>query len=233
MKTANSMTERQSRILKQIIESYAVNAEPVASGLLAKGSKVSSATIRNEMAVLEEEGYIEQPHTSAGRIPTIKGYQYYLQEYVKEKQPTEAQKRRLESASKSDRRVKELAKELSELTHQTVLVAFAKNDFYYTGISQLFAQPEFHQPDAVIDVSVVLDALDDALAQIYRQAGDGISILIGRDNPFSERCSLLIKRGWSADSQEGLIAILGPVRMHYDHNIGLLNYSSRLLSKIK
>ena len=68
------MTERQKKILAAIIEQYAEVAYPVGSSLLAKVFNVSSATIRSEMVELEKLGFINQPHTSAGRVPTDKGY---------------------------------------------------------------------------------------------------------------------------------------------------------------
>ena len=72
------MTDRQKAILAAIIEQYAEIAAPVGSVTLAKLFGVSSATIRSEMAKLEEMGFIEAPHTSAGRIPTDKGYRFYV-----------------------------------------------------------------------------------------------------------------------------------------------------------
>src|SRR5579871_674441 len=72
------MTERQQHILSAIVEQYAEVASPVGSTLLAKLFNVSSATIRAEMAELERLGFITQPHTSAGRIPTDKGYRFYV-----------------------------------------------------------------------------------------------------------------------------------------------------------
>ena len=72
------MTERQQSILSAIVEQYAEVASPVGSSLLAKVFNVSSATIRAEMAELERHGFITQPHTSAGRIPTDKGYRFYV-----------------------------------------------------------------------------------------------------------------------------------------------------------
>src|SRR5476651_338457 len=72
------MTPRQARILQAIVEQYAEVASPVGSSLLAKAFDVSSATIRAEMAELERLGFIHQPHTSAGRIPTDKGYRFYV-----------------------------------------------------------------------------------------------------------------------------------------------------------
>jgi len=74
------LDERKERILRQIVEAYVHGGEPVGSKAVADGSElgISSATIRNEMGVLEREGYISHPHTSAGRIPTDKGYRYYV-----------------------------------------------------------------------------------------------------------------------------------------------------------
>src|SRR3982750_1047116 len=72
------MTDRQIAILTAIIEQYAEIAAPVGSVTLAKLFNVSSATIRSEMAKLEEFGFIMQPHTSAGRIPTDQGYRFYV-----------------------------------------------------------------------------------------------------------------------------------------------------------
>ena len=72
------MTERQRLILAAIIEQHAEIAAPVGSVMLAKLFGVSSATIRSEMAKLEEMGFIVQPHTSAGRIPTDAGYRFYV-----------------------------------------------------------------------------------------------------------------------------------------------------------
>src|SRR5271170_6273859 len=72
------MTERQQKVLSAIVEQYAEVASPVGSNLMAKLFNVSSATIRAEMAELERLGYIMQPHTSAGRVPTDRGYRFYV-----------------------------------------------------------------------------------------------------------------------------------------------------------
>ena len=78
------LTERKKRILRAIIESYIATAEPVGSKAVAQlaGLDVSSATIRNEMSDLTDMGYLEQPHTSAGRIPSPAGYRLYVTELM-------------------------------------------------------------------------------------------------------------------------------------------------------
>ncbi|MBQ3469003.1 MAG: HTH domain-containing protein, partial [Bacilli bacterium] len=72
------LTSRQSKILKLIVEQYVKLAKPVSSNLICKTLKCSSATVRNEMATLEELGLLEKTHTSSGRIPSEKGYRYYV-----------------------------------------------------------------------------------------------------------------------------------------------------------
>src|SRR5579872_3108173 len=93
------MTDRQQKILNAIVEQYAEVASPVGSTLLAKLFNVSSGTIRAEMAELERLGYISQPHTSAGRVPTDKGYRVYVNNLSSsENAPDNATERRAEKA---------------------------------------------------------------------------------------------------------------------------------------
>jgi heat-inducible transcriptional repressor len=75
-----TLDERKANVLRAVVEEYIETAQPVGSGLVARapGVNVSSATVRNDMAVLEQEGYLIQPHTSAGRIPTEKGYRFFV-----------------------------------------------------------------------------------------------------------------------------------------------------------
>jgi len=81
------MNPRQEKILSAVIEEYTQTAIPVGSSILAQKYKfkVSPATIRNDMTALEEDGYLYQPHISAGRIPTDKGYRYFVEEVMKDK----------------------------------------------------------------------------------------------------------------------------------------------------
>lgn len=86
------LTERRARILSYIVDEYVSSAQPVASEMVARNSglAVSPATVRNEMMRLEEEGYILQPHPSAGRLPSDKGYRYYVEALMVEEEPPAA-----------------------------------------------------------------------------------------------------------------------------------------------
>lgn len=119
------LSERKRKILKAIIENYIETAEPVGSKLLAAEAKgsVSSATIRNEMSELEEMGYIEKPHTSAGRVPSPLGYRLYVDELMNRCRTTaqeiEQMRRALESKIQElDDTMEEASAILSELTGQ-------------------------------------------------------------------------------------------------------------------
>lgn len=74
----DKLTERQQKILELIVKEYVNNSKPVSSKILARKLGLSSATLRNEMMELEENGYLQKPHTSAGRIPTEKGYRLFI-----------------------------------------------------------------------------------------------------------------------------------------------------------
>ena len=85
------MDERQKNILKEIVESYIKNVKPVGSKSLCNKFRCSSATIRNEMAHLEDLGYIEKNHISSGRVPSEMGYRYYVENIMEEKQQEQTQ----------------------------------------------------------------------------------------------------------------------------------------------
>src|SRR3954453_23570427 len=78
LRPESMLDERKTTILRAVVEEYIETAQPVGSGHIAPAVSVSSATVRNDMVALEQEGYLQQPHTSAGRVPTEKGYRYFV-----------------------------------------------------------------------------------------------------------------------------------------------------------
>ena len=162
------MTPRQQYILSEIIEAYARTAEPVSSALLTDKIEASSATIRAEMAELERFGYIYQPHTSAGRVPTDKGYRMYVNnmETLKADNRTSAAiAKRVASAGEADRAVKTAVNSLVELTHN---LGWAKlsDGIYLRGMASLFAQPELSNPTKAFEVARLLDSLDEWIHEV-------------------------------------------------------------------
>ena len=173
-----NLSKRQEEILFAIIEEYAEVATPVGSITLAKLFNVSSATIRAEMARLEEYGLIAQPHTSAGRVPTDAGYRYYVNtlaeqpEHVsnveqmfgaRDDKPLERSNRvlevRISSQERADYAIRGAVDSLVELTGNLGLATIG-DQLYMSGIARLFTQPEFLDNQRVQAVAKLLDNLE-------------------------------------------------------------------------
>ena len=229
------MKERQKNLLNLIINEHIKTAAPVGSSLLSFQQNVSSATVRNEMADLEKQGFIYQPHTSAGRVPTEKGYQFYVDNFV-EKREIKANWRQsfefvLKNKLDKDLVLKNLAKCVVELANETVIVAFDQNNIYYTGIANLFKKPEFAEQNLIRNMSQVIDHLDESINKIFNKINK-VEILIGSKNPFGDDCSSVIGKYQLKDKKSGLFIILGPKRMDYNKNLALVEYIKNSLTKI-
>ena len=248
------MNQRQEQLLTHIVEDYIKTATPVGSDYLVKCYKldVSGATVRNDCQVLEKEGYLTHPHTSAGRIPTENGYREYLesriknQELSKSKSIIKNESKQLEKVyklakkqasayvktpvDKQDQQVtKSVVKMLAELTQGAVMFCFNKRDVYYTGLSYLFAQPEFQSLDLVYNIGAVVDHLDDVIEEFYDELTDEVTVRIGSENPFSSDCSFISFK-FKQDNTDKMLGILGPMRMDYLVNMGRLEYVRELLT---
>lgn len=221
------ISDRKKTILRTIIKEYIKNAQPVSSGQLVEKCKlgVSPATVRNDMVELEEEGYIMQPHTSAGRIPTELAYKLEIEEITKEKiNLKEAEQAILDNLfSFEESGSKQTAKAIAELSSSAVFWAFHKNDLYYTGLSNLFSQPEFKQSEIVYDVSVVIDHMEEIIDDMFEKIEDGRQVLIGSNNPFGAFLSTVLVK-YKRNKQSGIFGIMGPIRMDYARNLALINY---------
>ena len=144
MEFIRELNERKLKILKAVIQNYLETGEPVGSRTISKYTdlNLSSATIRNEMADLEELGYIVQPHTSAGRIPSDKGYRLYVDMVMqdKEQEVTEIKEQMLEKADKMDQLLKQAARVLANSTNYATMVSApvsAKNRLKFIQLSQV------------------------------------------------------------------------------------------------
>ncbi len=246
-----NLTKRQEGILFAIIEEYAEVATPVGSVTLAKLFNVSSATIRTEMVRLEELGYIAQPHTSAGRVPTDAGYRYYvniISEHperadhnspTKLSRPSEAKnpgrsnrvlKVRIHSQERADFAIRGAVDSLVELTGNLGLATIG-DQLYISGISRLFTQPEFLDSQRVQAVAELLDNLEPWLRETA--PGQPLSIFIGQENPIGKtsQASLIISRFRSPYSDKSYIGVLGPTRQNYSRVMSLVRYAGNILEE--
>lgn len=232
------LTDRQQRILQAIVEQYAEVASPVGSSLLAKVFSVSSATVRSEMAELEKQGLIQQPHTSAGRIPTDKGYRFYVNNIAESAPETPAERRaekalasRVASGGESERVIKNAVDTLVDLTHNLGLATIG-DQLYMSGLSNLFGQPEFINGQQVKEVARLLDNLEPWL---YEAApNEPLSVYIGQENPIgrSAGCSLIVSRFRSNYSDRSYIGVLGPTRQSYRDVMMLVRRTGEALEEV-
>ena len=280
------LTDRQKVILFAVIEEYAEMAAPVGSVTLAKLFDVSSATIRAEMARLEELGLVASPHTSAGRIPTDAGYRFYVNSLVEREgvsqdtpsarppqsmglaeqnstlselfteavdsffdrppssvfSPTRALSSgqndknrglhalevRIGSQAQAEYAIRSAVDMLVELTGNLGLATIG-NQLYLSGISKLFAQPEFMDYQRIQNVSKLLDNLEPWLREA--KPGEPLNIFIGHENPIGRNSdvSLIISKFRSLYSDSSYIGILGPTRQNYAQVMSLVRHAGKYL----
>ncbi|PIV89979.1 hypothetical protein COW46_05630 [Candidatus Gracilibacteria bacterium CG17_big_fil_post_rev_8_21_14_2_50_48_13] len=232
--------ERKFRILKAIIESFIVSAEPVGSKFLLEkmDMDVSPATIRNDMSWLEKHGLLYQPYTSAGRVPTTHGFRMYVDELMGESH--------VSAMAQGDIAVDSLKRQVAEdriyyavslLARTCGGVSFATipphGKAYYLGLSNILQTPEFTNS---MEASTVVKVLEDQelFLDLLHQLpiDDEVRVFIGEENilPEIQSCSLIAVTFSSATLGDGILGILGPKRMNYAFNMAALNHVRSELS---
>lgn len=235
------MTERQIKLLGVIIEQYAEIAAPVGSVTLAKLFNVSSATIRSEMARLEDLGYIKQPHTSAGRIPSDAGYRFYVNQLNEAREHTIPQlndrstkaidARVATHGDQTDRAIRSAVDSLAELTHN-LGIATIGGQLYMSGMGNLFSQPEFSSSRHVQQIARLLDNLEPWLLEAA--PNEPLNVYIGAENPIgkSSEASLIVSRFRSPYSDKSYIGVLGPTRQDYAKVMRLVRHTGAMLEEV-
>ena len=235
------MTERQRAILAAIIEQYAEVAAPVGSVTLAKLFGVSSATIRSEMSRLEDMGLIKAPHTSAGRIPTDKGYRMYVNTITDanmnelpgsiNRSARTIDARVSSHVDKADRAIRSAVDSLVELTGN-LGIATIGSELYMNGIGNLFSQPEFLNGNHVQAVARLLDNLEPWLREAA--PNEPLNVYIGSENPIgkSSGATLIISRFRSPYSDNSYIGVLGPTRQNYARTMRLVRHAGTMLEEV-
>ena len=235
------MTERQIQILSAIIEQHAEIAAPVGSVMLAKLFGVSSATIRSEMARLEEMGLIMQPYTSAGRIPTDAGYRFYVNMLsqtadLKSIPGFERGARTLEArvsthGDHAARAIKSAVDSLVDLT-RNLGIATIGDELYMSGMGNLFSQPEFSQINNARSVARLLDNLEPWLREAA--PNEPLNVYIGEENPIGKTSgvSLIVSRYRSPYSDRSYIGVLGSTRQSYAKVMRLVRHAGAMLEEV-
>jgi len=233
--------DRKKRVLSAIVDHFIKTAEPVGSKtiILTYNFKVSPATMRNDMAILEEEGFIMQPHTSAGRVPTDKGYRLYvdqLADFNMARASAQSIVQGLLGVHRAQRAKQQVHEAVSLLSQATPNMAFAtipeSDRTFFMGVSKMLRQPEFlESPMQASQVMEVIEESEHFLSALRNlDLDDEPRILIGEENVLSgiDSCSLILLP-YHYDGYRGILGILGPKRMPYAFNAALLTEVRNLL----
>ncbi len=233
-------TDRRLEILRAIVDEYVQTQEPVGSKAIAdkRSLGISPATIRNEMAVLEEEGLITQPHTSAGRIPTDRGYRLFVDKIATVKPLSTAERRAietfLEGALDLDDVVKRSAKLLADITKQVAVVKYpqfgeshGREMMAISGTANLARSGE----DLGAALSPILEALEEqvVLLRLLSDAHPTVHVTIGSEQSDANlQSTSLVTVGYGT---EGSLGILGPTRMDYAGSMAAVSAVARYVSR--
>ncbi len=223
-----NLTGRQFNILKHAIDIYIETAEPVSSKLLAKKyyPELSPATIRNEFQILEKNGYIYQPHVSAGRLPTDLGLKTLASSLFEQldREVENFRKDFLENFNKkSDYFWGDLVEKISDITDSFAALSL-ENQFYHYGISELFSHIASAEPDDFIEIAENIENLENNFYQwkerlnICRPA-----IFIGKESPITSNKNIsVIVNKIPCGRKNAFSIIIGPKRMKYEKNLAII-----------
>ena len=238
------MSSRRLEILRAIVDEYVATQEPVGSKAIAErhGLGISPATIRNEMAVLEDEGLITQPHTSAGRIPTDLGYRVFVDKLATVKPLSPAERRAIETfldeANNLEQLMRRSAKLLADITKQVAVITYpiigentGSEKMAISGTANLARSGE----DLGLTLSPILEALEEqvVLMRLLDEANSTVHVRIGREQMETNlQSTSLVSVGYGANSaQLGAVGVLGPTRMDYAGSIAAVDAVARYVGR--
>jgi transcriptional regulator of heat shock response len=232
---------RRRSVLNSAINRYIKNAVPVASDDIAEEFDLSPATIRNIFSELDKSGYLRHPYTSGGRIPTDKGYRYYVDFLIQQMELVDEEKESIlrdckKKIQRLDDALENTSEVISEITHYAGIVSFLEwqDRIFYKGISRILDQPEFREADKIRLLVKLIEDKKRLLNIINRDFSGKVKVYIGGELGFPEieNCSLVVSSFRLRNQPSGRLAVLGPMRMHYEHIIPTMEYIADVLNQI-
>ena len=232
------ITERQKLILGKIVDEFVDTAEPISSQRLEEkyDFSICPATIRIEMQKLTDGGFLQQPHTSAGRIPTDKAYRLFVNDILEEN-INEFDKRFLQEIREIENEFMEsmqfaqiLTKKLADFTSNLALSYLNEEEVVLKeGWSEIVREPEFIDSDSLIRFTEMIEGWEHNIIDFNFPAK--IQVFIGRENPLpkSQGFSVIVSKLRLPKEKKGIVAIFGPKRMDYNRNISAINSLAKLL----
>ncbi len=237
-----SLSERQTRLLKVIIDEYINTAEPVGSVALENKYNlgISPATIRNEMALLVKKGFLKQPHTSAGRLPTPKAMKFYINQLMEEKSlsvvdEVTAKEEVWDSRESVDKLMRDATQALANQTHYVAVSAMDSGDFWVFGHAHLFESPEFYDYQICRNLFGFLEEekrLRDLFFS-YLTGASPIEVLFGEELGLQELEIVgMVASRFQLSQRQGAIGVVGPFRLDYPRVIPTVRYFGNLIREL-
>lgn len=237
------LTQRQIDILKVIIKEYTETGTAVGSEILEKKYKlgVSPATIRNEMVELAKKDYLKKTHFSSGRIPSARGFRFYIKHLMKQKEISTTDEVSYKNSiwderKESHRLLSQATKVLSQKTGLLSLVTTNLGDIYYSGMANLLNQPEFLDINLSRTLFGRLDEITfwEKILNDMFLLEDEIYYMLGEEDfhdPIFDCCASVFGE-FESSKIKGIIGVIGPKRMSYEAIIPQIKYFSGLLGEI-
>ncbi len=237
-----NLTPRQLQILKAIIEEFIDTAEAVGSETIERKYNigVSPATIRNEMSSLTQLGYLKQPHTSAGRVPSAVALKLYVNELMQEKplsvsEEVSTKEKVWDYRHDIDRLLQQATLALANQAQTVAVACTNQGQVYSAGYAHLLNMPEFYDIDVTRHVLAMLDQTEQLMKLFSRSASQGpIHILFGEElnDPYLEPVSYVYADFQVNPDLYGKIGLIGPARLNFPYAIPRLRYFSDLINEI-
>ncbi len=238
----DGLSARQTQILKSLIDEYIDTAVAVGSEALEKKYNlgVSPATIRSEMVALTKAGYLRQPHTSAGRIPSPVGMKFYINQLMEEKQMSvtdevKAKEDVWDSRGNLDELLEEATHALAAHTRSLAVISTEDGKVWHSGYANVFENPEFSD----MHVCSNLFSLIEEASRIHElfferlQSGSPIDVFFGEELGWSEPIPIgIVATHFNARGKNGALGIIGPVRLKYPTVIPILRYFKNLIEEV-
>jgi len=237
-----ALTARQTQVLKVLIDEYIETAEPVGSMALEKKYNlgVSPATIRNEMVSLTALGFLKQPHTSAGRVPTPKAMKFYINQLMEERkmgvaEEVKAKEQVWDVRRDFDRLMDSATKALSRATQSLSVAATDDGQVWSYGYSRVFGCPELADRRVCQSLFSVLEQ-EKRLMELFfsRLSGaSSIEVMFGEETgwDFFEPIGIVAAR-FQAGEREGAIGVIGPYGLNYAQIIPTVRYYGDLIGQL-
>ncbi len=237
------LTQRQVDILKAIIKEYSESGNPVGSEVLEKKYKLgfSPATIRNEMVELAKKGYLKKNHFSSGRIPSAKGFRFYIKYLMKQKDLSTTDEISYKNSiwderQEAHRLLSQATKVLSQKTGLLSLTATNFGDLYYAGVANLLSQPEFSDLSLSRSLFERLDETSfwERVLDKFNKIEEEIMYMLGEEDfhdPLFDSCGSVFGE-FEGNKIKGIIGVVGPKRMYYDFIAPQIRYFSNLIEQI-